>query len=109
MSMTKKHPQCITVAHHSNLSVGFVLGTVYTPSSPRYGPYQFWSTLMESKDKDFRKTQQDLTELNGEGNRQRGHEGEDESGAKPDVEDSKEEAAEKWRSTLGNRGGHANE
>ena len=44
---------------------------------------------------DFRKTQQDLTELNGEGNRQRGHEGEDESNTKPDIEGSEEEAAEK--------------
>ena len=36
-------------------------------------------------DKDFRKTQQDLTELNGEGNRQRGPDGEDESDLKPDI------------------------
>ena len=63
---------------------------------------------MKSKDKDFRKTQQDLTELNGEGNRQRGHEGEDESDTKPD-DGSKEEAAEKWKLTIGTSGGHANE
>ena len=64
---------------------------------------------MKSKDKDFRKTQQDLTELNGEGNRQRGPEGEDESDTKPDIDGSKEEAAEKWKLTVGTSGGHANE
>jgi hypothetical protein len=64
---------------------------------------------MKGKDKDFRKTQQDLTELNGEGNRQRGHEGEDESGTKPDTDGGKKEAAEKWKLTIGTSGGHANE
>jgi len=49
-----------------------------------------------------------LTELNGEGNRQRGPEGEDESDTKPD-DGSKEEAAEKWKLTVGTSGGHANE
>jgi hypothetical protein len=37
--------------------------------------------------KDFRKKQQDLTELNSDGNRQRGRYGEDESHLKPDEEE----------------------
>ena len=37
--------------------------------------------------KDFRKKQQDLTELNSDGNYQRGRYGEDESHLKPDEED----------------------
>ena len=47
---------------------------------------------MSPEDKDFRKRQQDLTELNGDGNRQRGRYGEDESNLKPeeDEKDSKE-------------------
>jgi len=64
---------------------------------------------MKGKDKDFRKTQQDLTELNGKGNRQRGPEGEDERGNKPDTDGGKKEAAEKWKLTVGISGGHANE
>jgi len=48
---------------------------------------------MSPEDKDYRKKQQDLTELNGDGNRQRGRHGEDESHLKPeekDEEDSQE-------------------
>jgi hypothetical protein len=47
---------------------------------------------MSSEDKDYRKIQQDATELNGDGNRQRGRYGEDESHLKPDEDekDSKE-------------------
>ncbi len=47
---------------------------------------------MSPEDKDFRNKQQDLTELNSDGNRQRGRYGEDESHLKPekDEEDSKE-------------------
>jgi len=37
--------------------------------------------------KDFRKKQQDLTELNSDGNYQRGRYGEDESHLKPEEED----------------------
>ena len=47
---------------------------------------------MSPEDKDYRKIQQDSTELNGDGNRQRGRYGEDESHLKPeeDEKDSKE-------------------
>lgn len=39
-----------------------------------------WDAIFGKKeDKNFKQTQQDLTELNGDGNRQRGHYGEDES------------------------------
>lgn len=39
-----------------------------------------WDSIFGKKeDKNFKETQQDLTELNGDGNRQRGHYGEDES------------------------------
>ena len=47
---------------------------------------------MSPEEKNYRKIQQDSTELNGDGNRQRGRYGEDESHLKPeeDEEDSKE-------------------
>jgi|TARA_B110000971_G_scaffold217787_1_gene255378 hypothetical protein len=45
---------------------------------------------MSSDDRDFRKKQQDLTELNSDGNRQRGRYGEDESHLKPE-EDEEED------------------
>ncbi len=43
--------------------------------------------------KDFRSVQQDLTELNGDGNRDRGRYGEDEP--KPDLEDKPDSETQK--------------
>lgn len=43
--------------------------------------------------KDFRSVQQDLTELNGDGNRERGRYGEDES--KPDLKDKPDSETQK--------------
>jgi hypothetical protein len=45
---------------------------------------------MSSDDRDFRKKQQDLTELNSDGNRQRGRYGEDESHLKPEEDGKKD-------------------
>ena len=47
-----------------------------------------------SEDKDFKKKQQDLTELNSEGNRDRGREGEDLSLTKEEEEKLKEKIKE---------------
>lgn len=44
-----------------------------------------WDAIFGKKeDKNFKRTQQDLTELNADGNRQRGHYGEDESNLNED-------------------------
>ena len=44
-----------------------------------------WDAIFGKKeDKNFKRTQQDLTELNSDGNRQRGHYGEDESNLNED-------------------------
>tara|TARA_B100002019_G_C21216260_1_gene572191 strand:+ start:758 stop:934 length:177 start_codon:yes stop_codon:yes gene_type:complete len=47
-----------------------------------------------SEDKDFKKKQQDLTELNSDGNRDRGREGEDLSLTKEEEEKLKEKIRE---------------
>jgi len=47
-----------------------------------------------SEDKDFKKKQQDLTELNSDGNRDRGREGEDLSLTKEEEEKLKEKIKE---------------
>jgi len=53
---------------------------------------------MSNEDKDFRNKQQDMTELNSDGNRTRGRYGEDESHKKQekDEEDSKKDTTTGW-------------